>query len=215
MQRNPRPTRAEVTDVGTAVLDGADAVMLSGETAAGAYPIESVKAMANIVSEADAIADQKRLFSDIHTSDQRCKMTPVEEELDATAQSAVRSAQDMKAKKIIVITMNGNVARAVARHNPTVPILAFCTDAQVARRLQLHRAITPILLQSSLDPGDSRTRMGFLRAEAVRTAKELGFVEAGDRIITVDRTVGKPHDMFHYSYNMKLSTVRAMSGLSV
>eukprot|EP00978_Attheya_sp_CCMP212_P036250 scaffold162932_cov35-Attheya_sp.AAC.1 len=100
MQRNPRPTRAKVTDVGTAVLDGAHAVMLSGETAAGKYPIESIRA-------------------------------------DRTA--AVRGAVDLPAKLIVVITMTGKSARYIARHRPTVPVLAFCTDAQVARRLQLHR----------------------------------------------------------------------------
>lgn len=192
-----------VTDVGTAVLDGADAVMLSGETAAGRYPIESVKAMASVVTEADAIVDSTTLIIE----DKR-DLTPMERELDAVAASAVQSAKDMKAKLIILITMTGNVARAVALHRPNVPVLAFCTDAQVGRRLQLHRSIVPIMLQSSLDPGSMDTSMSVLRAEAIRTAKELGFLKTGDRIITVDRTVGKAHDMHHYSHNMKVSTIR-------
>ena len=125
MQRNPRPTRAEVTDVGTAVLDGADAVMLSGETAAGKYPIESIRAMASVVTEADHIVDARELI----ITDKR-DLSPVEQELDAVAASAVQSAKDMHAKLIILITMTGNVARAVALHRPNVPVLAFCTDAQ-------------------------------------------------------------------------------------
>ena len=206
MIRNPRPTRAEVTDVGTAVLDGADAVMLSGETAAGKYPIASLKAMASVVWEADNIFDGRTDIvwsQELHDS-----MTPLEQELDAVAASSCKAASRMNAKVIILITMTGQVARAVARHRPTVPILAFCTDPQVGRRLQLHRAVTPIMLQSPLDPGSSATRMGLLRAEAVRTAKELGFVKAGDRIIMVDRTAGKEHDMHNFSHNMKVVTLR-------
>ncbi len=207
MQRNPRPTRAEVTDVGTACLDGADAVMLSGETAAGAYPIESIKAMTSIVSEADEIWKSKRISATLATYTSNVASGSLDEELDAIAHSAVKSATDMDAKAIILITMSGKVARAVALHKPTVPILAFCTDRQVARRLQLHRSVLPLLLQSKMDPGSHKTRMGMLRAEAVRTAKELGLVRVGDRIITVDRTKGKEHDMFEYSHNIKLSTI--------
>jgi len=203
MQRNPRPTRAEVTDVGTAVLDGADAVMLSGETAAGKYPIESLRAMSSVVTEADQIVDSTELIIE----DKR-DLSPMELELDAVAASAVQSAKDMNAKLIILITMTGNVARTVALHRPNVPVLAFCTDAQVGRRLQLHRAIVPIMLQSSLDPGSMDTSMSVLRAEAIRTAKELGFVRTGDRVVTVDRTVGKSHDMHHFAHNMQVATIR-------
>lgn len=78
----------------------------------------------------------------------------------------------------------------------------------VGRRLQLHRGIVPIMLQSTLDPGCANTSMSVLRAEAIRTAKELGFLKTGDRVITVDRTVGKAHDMHHYSHNMKVATIR-------
>ena len=203
MQRNPRPTRAEVTDVGTAVLDGADAVMLSGETAAGKYPIESLQAMTSVVTEADRIVDSREMI----VEDKR-ELSPLELELDAVCASAVRSAKDMDAKLIILITMTGKTARAVALHRPNVPVLAFCNDPQVARRLQLHRSIVPIMLQSSLDPGSETTLMSILRAEAIRTAKELGFVKTGDRVITVDRTPGKSHEMHTYAHNMQVATIR-------
>jgi len=120
MMRNPRPTRAEVTDVGTAVIDGADAVMLSGETAAGKYPIESIMAMRSVVWEADQIWNKAHKFEwneALHS-----EMTPLEQELDAVAASSVRSAADMNCKMIVLITMTGRVARAVARHRPTVPV---------------------------------------------------------------------------------------------
>jgi pyruvate kinase len=201
MMRNPRPTRAEVTDVGTAVLDGADAVMLSGETAAGKYPIESLRSMASIVWEGDQILDARA--SMLWNEEFHSKLNP----MDAVAASAVKSATKMGAKKIIVISMTGRVARALARHKPSVPVLSFCTDVQVARRLQLHRSIIPIMLPSTENPGSSKTSMGLLRAEAIRTAQELGYVEKGDRIILVDRTKGKPTDMHEYAHNMKVVTI--------
>lgn len=136
MIRNPRPTRAEVTDVGTAVLDGADAVMLSGETAAGKYPIESLYAMRSILYEADEIVDNlpyRTRDTNFNTPNKpsirgdRFCIASIEDELEAVAASAARSAQEMNAKLIILITMSGRVARAVARQGPTVPVLAFCT----------------------------------------------------------------------------------------
>ena len=180
--------------------------MLSGETAAGEYPIESIKAMRKVLKHADEMVDTQVGAGDPYKL--KSDASPMDKELDAVAKSAVKTARHMQARKILVITMSGRVARAVAAHRPTVPLLAFCTDPQVARRLQLHRAITPVLLQSALDPQCAKTRMGLLRAEAVRTAKELGYLQAGDRIVFVDRTVGKPHDMHSFSHNMKLSTIR-------
>lgn len=104
--------------------------------------------------------------------------------------------------------MTGRVARAVVRHRPTVPVLAFCTDVQVARRLQLHRSLYPVMLQSSLDPGSRDTSMSLLRAEAVRAAKEMGYCRVGDRIIMVDRTVGRGHDLHEFAHNMKVVTLK-------
>jgi pyruvate kinase len=176
--------------------------MLSGETAAGKYPIESVKSMNSIVWEADQIHDAKRTieWSDLkHDS---------KHELDSLAYSAVQSARDMEAKLIIVITMTGNMAKAVAKYRPNVPILAYCTDPQVARRLQLYRAVKPMLLQSVESPSAAQTSFAKLRAETVRTAKELGYVRSGELVIMVDRTVGRDHDLHAYSHNMKIVTVR-------
>ena len=207
MQTRPRPTRAEVTDVGTAVLDGTDATMLSGETAAGKYPMEALRSMASIIFESDQIRDASSSF--IWNEELHNQMEPNEQELDAVAASAVRSAKDMGAKAIILITQSGRVARAVARHQPSVPVLCFCTDPQVARRLQLHRALLPLMLQSNLDPLSASTRLSKLRAEAVRTAKELGFIHNGDRIVMVDQTKGKSHDHHDYAHNMKIATIRS------
>lgn len=207
MIRNPRPTRAEVTDVGTAVLDGADAVMLSGETAAGKYPIEALKAMASIVWEADQIYDEKAQNTSVWNQKLHDRLSPLDQELDTIAASSVRSAKDMGAKLITLISMSGTVARAVARHKPNVPVIAFCTDPQVARRLQLHRSITPVLLHTEQDLRSTQTSFGVLRAEAMRTVKEMGFARSGDRIIMVDRYSGRGHDMHRFSHNMKVVTL--------
>lgn len=159
MIRNPRPTRAEVTDVGTAVLDGADAVMLSGETAAGKYPIESLKAMASVVWEADQVYQKKSLRDQVFWNQElHDKLGPADQELDIVAAASVRSACEMNAKLVMVITTTGKMARAVALHRPSIPVLAFCTDPQVARRLQLHRSIYPIMLQTKYDPLSVSTR---------------------------------------------------------
>lgn len=206
MQTRPRPTRAEVTDVGTAVLDGTDATMLSGETAAGKYPMEALQSMTSILFEADVIRDNH--VEIMWNQEMHDQMLPDEQELDAVAASAVKSAMNMNAKAIVLITQSGRVARAVARHQPSVPVLAFCTDPQVARRLQLSRAVVPLMLQSNLDPTATTTRLSKLRAEAVRTAKELGFVSNGDRIVMVDQTKGKSHDHHESAHNMKVATIR-------
>lgn len=206
MIRNPRPTRAEVTDVGTAVLDGADAVMLSGETAAGAYPVGALKSMASVLVEADHLLDKDGTAywnQDLHD-----QLSPQEQEMDGVAASCVKAASVMNVTKIIMISRKGKFAKAVARHKPHVPVLAFCTDPQVARRLQLHRAITPIMLQTTA-PGSKApiTSTGLLRQEAIRTAMEMGFVKKGDRVIVVDQTLGKSSHMYDVANNMKVVTL--------
>ena len=111
MIRNPRPTRAEVTDVGTAVLDGSDSVMLSGETAAGAYPIDALRAMASVLVEADDILDAEgNIFwnQELHA-----KLNPQEQEMDGVAASCVKAASVMDVTKILMISRKGNFARAV------------------------------------------------------------------------------------------------------
>ena len=110
MIRNPRPTRAEVTDVGTAVLDGADSVMLSGETAAGAYPIEALKSMSSVLVEADVILKKEGNFNeDLHK-----ELTATEQEMDGVAASCVKAASIMNVSKIIMISRKGRFAKAVS-----------------------------------------------------------------------------------------------------
>jgi len=206
MIRNPRPTRAEVTDVGTAVLDGADCVMLSGETAAGVYPIEALKSMSSVLVEADNILDTEgNIFwnQDLHD-----ELSPQEQEMDGVAASCVKAASVMNVSKILMISRKGKFARAVARHKPHVPVLVFCTDPQVGRRLQLYRGLTPIMLQyKSVETNVPIMSTGLLRQEAIRTAVELGFVKRGDKVIIVDQTLGKSTHMYDVANNMKVVTL--------
>lgn len=205
MIRQPRPTRAEVTDVASAVLDGADAVMLSGETAAGKYPLKALEAMQAIAIEADLIADSERPRADAP------KLEGVDVELDAAARSAVTTAHDLDAKLIVCITMTGMIARAIARHRPTRPVLAFCYSKSVARKLQLLRGVHPVMLDACAadqDPYVAGTRMGVLRSESIRTAYEMGFVRPGDRVVSLDRNLGKPSDTFVIGTTMKSFTVK-------
>lgn len=209
MMRQPRPTRAEVTDVAAAVMDGADAVMLSGETAAGKYPLESIKAMKSILREADDIIDETTSYA--RSAKKSANVVPLADvELDAVAKAAVDAAHVLGAKLITCITMSGSLARAVARHRPNAPVLAFCYSADVARRLQLHRAIHPVLLDACAtdqNPYLAGTRMGLLRAESIRASKELGHIKDGDRVVSVDRNKGKMHDAFSLGTSLKIFTV--------
>ena len=198
MQKNPRPTRAEVTDVGQAVVDGTDMVMLSGETAAGKYPLQSVRAMQSIITEADRIVDFK---IDDHLGGQRPnfldKSTSSDQDpsLDAIASSAVTTAANLNAALILAITSTGEVARALAKMRPNVPVVALCTQPQIARQLQFHRSLHPILVPTSDVNAGSDTfdsaKMTELRAEALRTVTELGWLKSGDKVVIVDRKAGQ------------------------
>lgn len=132
MTINPRPTRAEVSDVANAVLDGTDVVMLSGETAAGAYPVEAVETMARIVREAECT------FPSVHRPDQP------RGHAEALAHAAASLAANTSLCAIAVFTQSGLSARLVARERPAVPILAFSDDPLVCRRLALWWGVIPI-----------------------------------------------------------------------
>jgi pyruvate kinase len=136
------------------------------------------------------------------------ELSPQEQEMDGVAASCVKASTVMNVSKILMISRKGKFARAVARHKPHVPVLVFCTDPQTARRLQLHRGITPIMLQDkSIGTGQPVTSTGLLRQEAIRTAVELGFVKSGDKIIIVDQTLGKSTHMYDVANNMKVVTL--------
>ena len=136
MIRNPRPTRAECTDVANAVFDGTDCVMLSGETASGKYPVESVQMMGKISEEAERILSYHQLFLAIKALKE--DGVAVEE---TVASSAVNAAFEQKARAIVALTNTGNTARLIAKYCPACPIFAVTATPQTARQLRLQEVV--------------------------------------------------------------------------
>jgi pyruvate kinase len=133
MQKSPRPTRAEASDVANAVFDGSDALMLSGETAAGNYPLESVKMMDRIIREAEAsVTDQLRpaRFAELDIS-------------EAIAEAICHAAEELRMRMIAVFTETGFSARLVSKYRPRAPIVAFTPNPETRRRLGLLWGVLP------------------------------------------------------------------------
>ncbi|OCA91365.1 pyruvate kinase [Bacillus sp. FJAT-27225] len=138
MQRNPRPTRAEASDVANAIFDGTDAIMLSGETAAGLYPVEAVQTMHNIASRAEQALNHKEILT-ARSKDTEHNTT------DAVAQSVAHTAMNLDVSAIITPTVSGHSARMVSKYRPKAPIVAVTSDAGVRRRLGLVWGVYPQL----------------------------------------------------------------------
>ncbi len=175
MQRNPRATRAEASDVANAIYDGTDAVMLSGETAAGAYPEEAVKAMNNIAYAAEQAQDYKKLLSD------RTKL--VETSLvNAIGVSAAHTALNLKVNAIVAATESGTTARTISKYRPKSDIIAVTPFATTARQCTLVWGVYPVVREGNYTTDE-------LLNNAVATAIETERVEKGDLIII---TAGVP-----------------------
>ena len=174
MMNNPRPTRAESTDVANAIYDGTSAVMLSGETASGKYPVEAVKIMACIAKRTEEdINYAKRFFESIK---QTHSVT------DAITHAACTMSYDLKAAAILAMTKSGKTAELASKFRPEVPIIGCATDGQVLRRLNLCWGVEPMGLPEC-DSADEMFSM------AIAQAKAKGLVRAGDQIII---TAGVP-----------------------
>ncbi|MDT3425178.1 pyruvate kinase [Paenibacillus forsythiae] len=169
MQRNPRPTRAEASDVANAIFDGTDAIMLSGETAAGKYPVESVLTMSRIAEKAESALNHR----DIFLKQQIAQKTTVTE---AISQSVAISALDLNAKAIISSTVSGHTARVVSKYRPVSPIIAVTTQERTMRQLALVWGITPV-------QGSPASSTDELLETAVKGGKASGLVAAGDLVV--------------------------------
>jgi pyruvate kinase len=195
MGKNPRPTRAEVSDVTNAVYDGADAVMLSGETAKGKYPTDAIRTMNEIIlaaegySKSGGLGSAKTLIRTPFLGNKTPK--------SSVAKGAVTAAEARGASAIIVVGNDQELPQLVSAFRPHVPILAFCPTSKMARQLILSRAVYPIVGLADVPPAK-------LPGAAVRLAKHLGHVATGDSVVLVH--IDDEEDLGH-SETLQIVTV--------
>lgn len=175
MQRNPRPTRAEASDVANAIFDGTDAIMLSGETAAGQYPVEAVQTMHNIASRAEQALNHKELLS--------ARIKDIDHNItDAIGQSVAHTALNLEVNAIITPTESGHTARMISKYRPKAPIVAVTSNEQVVRRLALVWGVYPQLGQKAETTDE-------MLSIAVDQSVYSGLVTHGDLVVI---TAGVP-----------------------
>jgi|CXWL01.1.fsa_nt_gi pyruvate kinase len=194
---HPRPTRAESSDVANAVFDGADALMLSGETAVGQYAVETVSTMARIIVEAEAYRRQRGADLPVDALTdlaQQAIVRPGHQKPgsdigvdlpEAIAAAAVHAAERIGASAIVAYSQGGFTARLVARHRPRAPILAVTNDEAIARRVSLIWGVQPLLLESHVSTSDEVTRV------VERRLLSAGLAKPGDAILVL---MGDPID---------------------
>ncbi|WP_121615132.1 pyruvate kinase [Virgibacillus halodenitrificans] len=175
MQRNPRPTRAEASDVANAIFDGTDAIMLSGETAAGEYPVESVQTMHNIAVKAETGLDHNSILKD---RSKHVDMTIT----DAISQSVTHSAMNLAVSAIITPTESGHTARMISKYRPQAPIIAVTFSDIVNRRLSLVWGVHAVM-------GGKAHSTDEMLDIAIDRGLSTGLVEHGSRVII---TAGVP-----------------------
>lgn len=175
MIKNPRPTRAEATDIANAIYDGTTAIMLSGESAAGKYPVEAVKTMARIAECAEKNIDYCSRMK-------RNNYGEREDITNAIAHATCATAMDLNAAAIITVTLSGFTAGAISRFKPKCPIIGCATDARVSRQLNLLWGVNPLSIREEEDTEE-------LFEDAVEEAKKAGYVKKGDVVVI---TAGVP-----------------------
>ena len=174
MERNPRPTRAEVSDVANAILDGTSAIMLSGETARGRYPVEAVRTMATLALRAEA---SLRTYGHL----QQILPHPSNRVTDAVSQAAITMAHHLKAAAILTLTESGFTSRSISKYRPDCPILAISETPEVVRKLAMNWGVTALLHRG--DHSDE-AKIDF----GVERARELGYIAPGDVLVATAGT---------------------------
>lgn len=176
MVHNPRPTRAEITDVANAIYDGTSATMLSGETASGKYPVEAVKTMARIAERAENDIDYRKRFLERSMAESSETIT------DAISHATCLIALNMHAAAIVTVTKSGTTAKMISRFRPNMPIIACTPDASTYRQLSLSWGVTPVLI------GEERIT-DVLFEHAVDASVDTGIISKGDLVVL---TAGVP-----------------------
>ena len=175
MIQYPRPTRAEANDVANAVYDGTSAVMLSGETAAGNYPLECVRTMVRIAGRTEQDIDYKKRFL------QKC--LPTEGNItNAISKATINAAMELDAKAIVTVTESGRTAYMISRYRPFCPVIACTSNEQTYRQLSLSWGVVPLLIKEKEELND-------LFAEAIHAVREAALAGTGDVIVL---TAGVP-----------------------
>ncbi|NLC17539.1 MAG: pyruvate kinase, partial [Clostridiales bacterium] len=170
----PKPTRAEISDIANAVFDGTSAIMLSGETAIGGYPLQTVKTMASIASYAESTIDFKKHFNALEIA--------IKNIADAVSHATCAAAMDLNAAAILVVTQSGSTARMISSFRPAPPIIAVTTNKKVYHKLSLSWGVIPVL-------GAMQQNTDLLFAHAIDCAKKTGIVKKGDIVVI---TAGVP-----------------------
>ena len=190
MMRNPRPTRAEVTDVANAIFDGTSAIMLSGETAAGKYPIDSVKTMYKIAIKTEEALDYKKLLK-LRVDETRLTTT------NAISRATCYTAKDLKAKAIVTATSSGHTSTSISKFKPKTPIIAATNSNRVMRRLSLAWGVYPVLSPESATTDE-------VVSHSVEAAIKGGYIGEGDLIVV---TAGVPVGISGTTNLIKVHTV--------
>ena len=178
MMRNPRPTRAEVTDVANAVYDGTDAVMLSGETAQGKYPVEALKMMVQICENTESHLDHEEILS-------KMKKQRMKDTTSALGYATVSTASNLDAKCIIAPTGSGATARVISKFHPKMEVLAVSPNARTLRRMQIYWGVRPYESEHANSSEE-------ISNSAIEIAKEREHVEKGD-IAVLTAGIPSPH----------------------
>lgn len=176
MMKNPRPTRAEVSDVANAIYDGTSAIMLSGETAAGLYPIDAVKFMASIATKAESDIDYKKRFFNLPL-DLKTTIT------SAISHATCTTALDLGASAILIITRSGTTAKFVSKYRPSCPIIAVTSDQTVLRQLNLLWGVLPFYMKNDFND------LNQLSDGVIKAARNANLIKDGDLIVV---TAGLP-----------------------
>jgi pyruvate kinase len=179
MIASPRPTRAEITDVANAIYDGTSATMLSGETAAGKFPVEAVQTMALIAETTEKNINYRSRFKNRPPSTTADVPHAI---ANAIAHATVTTAHDLNAAAIITVTKGGATARLISKYRPEMPIISCTTDEHIRRQMNMSWGVTPLVIAE-------KTNSDELFMEAAEAAKKAGLVHPGDTVVL---TAGVP-----------------------
>lgn len=191
MIKNPRPTRAEATDVANAIYDGTSCIMLSGETAAGKYPVEALQTMVRIAEKAETNINYIKRFNNRDNSDVKFDVT------NAISHATCTTAHDLGAKAMITVTKSGVTARQISKFRPMYPIVGCTLQENVARQLNLSWNVYPIVITEETD-------IDLLFDHAVEAAEKTGLVKSGDIVVI---TAGMPLGITGTTNMMKVHIV--------